>query len=606
MKGILASLLIKLGLDSKEFKSGMTEAKRETNKFGDYMKRVGGMIAGAFAVQRIAAFTKEIIKLAGIQAKAEAKVAQAVKSTGNAAGFSADELKRMASELQGITVFGDEKILNEVTAQLLTFTNITGENFKRTQKAVLDLATLLDGDLKSAAIQLGKALNDPTTSLMALTRSGIQFTQTQKNQIEILVSQNRLWEAQSIILDEIERQYGGQAEAMAKIPIGKIEQLKNTWGDIKEQIGFAILNSKEFSKSIQELSDTAEVMSSPFLSGYEKFIAFTDVTGKNMAVLADKSRKLKDQQSAAAAAIDAYSESVKAARGPIDSQTVSTEKQVKTVAELKTETDNLKSSIDGYGINQEAEIQKTLRQIKANEDLISSLTTLRSTRFAPGPLMSTRSQTPDIGAQPLFGGSDEVVSLEFDKIAKKIEEGRQKAKEQMDASLEDWNNFKSDFANLVMDFSIEVVDQLGAAFGELIRTGEFPEDFGNQVLGIIGGFISQLGKMFIALGAAALGFQDLLKSAFTNPASAAAAIAAGAALVLLGGAIKGFASAGPRGSGGGGGGGFSVSSQSYSAAAVGTSGKTSQNIDINVTGVLKGDSIYLSNQRTGFKRAVIG
>jgi hypothetical protein len=57
----------------------------------------------------------------------------------------------MASDLQGKTLFGDEVILKDATAQLLTFTNIAGEQFARTQLAALNLATRLDGDLKSAS-----------------------------------------------------------------------------------------------------------------------------------------------------------------------------------------------------------------------------------------------------------------------------------------------------------------------------------------------------------------------------------------------------------------------------------------------------------------------
>ena len=129
-------------------------------------------------------------------------------------------------------------------------------------------------------------------------------------------------------------------------------------------------------------------------------------------------------------------------------------------------------------------------------------------------------------------------------------------------------------------------------------------DFGQNVLSIIGNFISQLGKMLIGLGVASEAFQALLKSAFTNPISAGLAIAAGAALVLLGGAISGFAKAGPTGSTTGSSTGFSVSSHQYSAAS--SYGSNSGNNEIKLSAVLKGDNIYLSNQRNTYKRSVIG
>jgi hypothetical protein len=138
--------------------------------------------------------------------------------------------------LQTKTLFGDEQILQDATAQLLTFTNISGEQFARTQQAALDLATRLDGDLKGASIQLGKALNDPVANLSALSRSGIQFSEEQKEVIKSMAETGRLAEAQTLILDELNNQYGGSAEAAAKAD-GGFTQLANSFGDLQEEFG---------------------------------------------------------------------------------------------------------------------------------------------------------------------------------------------------------------------------------------------------------------------------------------------------------------------------------------------------------------------------------
>lgn len=175
------------------------------------------------------------------QAKAIAQVEQGIRSTGAAVGFTTEELKKQAAELQNNSLFGDENILKNVTAQLLTFTGITNEQFSRTQQAALDLATRLDGDLKGAAIQLGKALNDPITNLSALSRSGIQFSKDQKELIKTLVETGKVAEAQGIILDELEKQYGGSASAAARAGLGPFTQLKNILGDITEEFGEIIL-----------------------------------------------------------------------------------------------------------------------------------------------------------------------------------------------------------------------------------------------------------------------------------------------------------------------------------------------------------------------------
>ena len=199
-----------------------------------------------------------------VQANAIAQVEAGLKSTGNAAGFTSKQLQQMASDLQNKTIFGDEEILKGATAQLLTFTNIAGKQFARTQAVALDLATRLDGDLKSASIQLGKALNDPVANLTALSRAGIQFSDDQKEVIKSLAETGQLAEAQTIILDELEKQYGGSAEAAAKAGMGPFKQLQNTIGDISEEFGRLINEYLEpiipriqnVAKSFANLSDT--------------------------------------------------------------------------------------------------------------------------------------------------------------------------------------------------------------------------------------------------------------------------------------------------------------------------------------------------------------
>lgn len=230
------NLSIKLSLNDKQFMTGLRKASSSMKRFGNSMQKTGKSLSRNLTLP-ILAFGAASVKAFDKQQKALAQVEAGLKSTGNAAGFTSDQLQKMASDLQGKTIFGDEVILKDATAQLLTFTNISGEQFARTQEAALDLATRLDGDLKSASIQLGKALNDPVANLSALSRSGIQFSEEQKATIKSLAETNRLADAQTLILDELNKQYGGSAEAAAKAGIGGIQQLQNSLGDLAEEFG---------------------------------------------------------------------------------------------------------------------------------------------------------------------------------------------------------------------------------------------------------------------------------------------------------------------------------------------------------------------------------
>ncbi|MEM9786795.1 MAG: phage tail length tape measure family protein [Pseudomonadota bacterium] len=188
----------------------------------------------------LAIIGRDALRLANEQEDAMALVRNGVETTGAAAGLAADNLFRIASGLQETSRFGDEDILRNVTTQLLTFTNIANDQFERSQQAILDVATVLDADLKSTAIQVGKALNDPVKGLSALSRSGITFSEEQTNVIKALAETGRVAEAQSLILDEIENQYGGSAAAAAETFAGQTVQLANAWGDVKEEFGAII------------------------------------------------------------------------------------------------------------------------------------------------------------------------------------------------------------------------------------------------------------------------------------------------------------------------------------------------------------------------------
>jgi hypothetical protein len=184
-------------------------------------------------VSSVSGKLNELLDKAGYQERAERKVAQAVMQTGEAAGLSAQELFKMAAQLQEVTNFGDEETLNKAIAQLLTFTNIQGEQFKGAVVAATNLATVLDGDLQSAAIQLGKALNDPTEGLTALTRSGVSFSQAEQDMIKAMWETGQKAEAQQKILESINQQYGGQAEAVTSLRT----QVRNLHGDVQESLG---------------------------------------------------------------------------------------------------------------------------------------------------------------------------------------------------------------------------------------------------------------------------------------------------------------------------------------------------------------------------------
>ncbi len=165
-------------------------------------------------------------------------LAAALRATGEAAGFTTEELEEYADELMNLTTVNDDAF-KRVMGIMATFRNVSGEVFKDSIELVADMSVQFGG-LESGAVRLGKALNDPVLGMNALSRVGIQFSRIQKESIKLFVEQNDLVSAQQIILAELANQFGGQARAQVDSFGGSIKQLSNAFGELKENMGKAI------------------------------------------------------------------------------------------------------------------------------------------------------------------------------------------------------------------------------------------------------------------------------------------------------------------------------------------------------------------------------
>ena len=217
------------------FEKKAKSTARTAGQFGAALQRLGPIASGV-GLAMAGAFTRKSIAAAIEQRQAVAQLEAALRSTGEGAGFNSRHLQDMASSLQAVTKFGDEAVIG-MQSVLLTFTKIRGEAFERTSVAALNLAERMGTTLKGAAVQLGKALNDPVANLGELGRAGIQFSVEQKALIKTLAESGQLAKAQGIILEELETQFGGAAEAAARAAGGGIAQFKNAAGDLQEVVG---------------------------------------------------------------------------------------------------------------------------------------------------------------------------------------------------------------------------------------------------------------------------------------------------------------------------------------------------------------------------------
>jgi hypothetical protein len=137
----------------------------------------------------------------------------------------------------------DNISIKATQAKLLTFGKLAktagkvGSAFDRATAAALDLAAAGFGTAESNAVQLGKALENPIKGLASLAKSGVTFTDVEKEKIKTLVESGKLLEAQEMVLKAIETQVKGTAKATAD----DSKKMKEAFAQLTQSIGMTLL-----------------------------------------------------------------------------------------------------------------------------------------------------------------------------------------------------------------------------------------------------------------------------------------------------------------------------------------------------------------------------
>ena len=224
-----------------------TDAEQKLGGLGGTLGNLGSIVSGvrdafdlvAGAISGAIEFGSQFTNAAIESQNAVAELNAVLEATGGAAGLSSQQLQDMATELSQVTAFSDEAVIG-AQSMLLTFRNIGEETFPRATAAMLDMGQMF-GSVDAAAVQLGKALNDPIAGISALSRIGVTFTEEQKEMIENFMEAGDIMSAQNVILSELEAQIGGVAEAYGQTFGGQLEIFKNRMGEVQETIGNGIL-----------------------------------------------------------------------------------------------------------------------------------------------------------------------------------------------------------------------------------------------------------------------------------------------------------------------------------------------------------------------------
>lgn len=216
--------------------------------------KVTSMVAAYASLSKVKSFTVDSLGAADIQIGAQVQTKTVMGNMGTLDYY--DQVLDKASEIQSMGIYGDEAMIagagelatyfSDGKAILSMMDTLSNYAMGMSGGGVLDTTAMVD-----YATGLGKIMSG---SYDAMTKKGFEFSEVQKaiiegsaNEAQIVaelgaeyLSMSADMQAAAVIGNVINEGWAGLYETMSNTPEGKLIQLNNTLGDIKENIGAGI------------------------------------------------------------------------------------------------------------------------------------------------------------------------------------------------------------------------------------------------------------------------------------------------------------------------------------------------------------------------------
>lgn len=241
----IAELLIKLGADTLGVTKMSADVRKQLNSLQKDLTGFGKSWS-LYVTAPLTAAAGVAVKAADVQLKNEKRLLTALRGREDIQ----QRLIKQAGELQSRSLFGDEEIIGQQA--FLASLGLTEQQINDTIEAAAQLSSATGMTLDSAVKNLAKTYGGLSGEL------GESIPKLK----ELTAEQMKNGEAVKFILEN----YKGFAESAAETGLGPMQQLKNSIGDVGEEIGKVLMPMvqavarmlKDFAAWLQGLSPAAK------------------------------------------------------------------------------------------------------------------------------------------------------------------------------------------------------------------------------------------------------------------------------------------------------------------------------------------------------------
>jgi hypothetical protein len=231
---VTKNLLVRGGADFSSLNKSLKRVNKNLNLFKGVATKAFAVMTAAVAAIGI----KKSLDAIDYQIMQETKLAVIMRQRMGATDQMIQSVKNLTSVQQSLGVIGDEVQLAGAQ-QLATFLK-TSEALETLIPAMNNLAAQQKGvnatgeDLAGIATMIGKVLDG---NVGALKRVGISFSDADRRLLEFGNEAERA----ATLAKVIDKNVGQMNRALANTSAGRVKQMKNTFGDLREEVGRLIL-----------------------------------------------------------------------------------------------------------------------------------------------------------------------------------------------------------------------------------------------------------------------------------------------------------------------------------------------------------------------------
>ena len=208
-----SNMIVTLAMNASKYASGLRTAAGKTATFGSTATKVFNLAKTAMLGLTLAVirYIPILANMGAESRKADIQLRFMLENMQGVSKATNATVKRMDAYATSVSIATavDDELIKTVQKKLLMFKAVRlsademGGAFDRATSAAIDLAAGGFGEMESNAVKLGRMLQDPTTSLTALNKAGVVFTETEKKKIIQLAKSGKLYEAQDAILQRM-------------------------------------------------------------------------------------------------------------------------------------------------------------------------------------------------------------------------------------------------------------------------------------------------------------------------------------------------------------------------------------------------------------------